>query len=132
MDEFNPRTGCRELDVDFFLDSGRGLDRLDEPHQAAMLFNGNREVVWEIRARLCFGRMPEPVASIEPPLLAATLAQLGRVFLEQVLAADEAKPDHARPDVGSDNEFDFAVGNPTAIFPTPVRNFLDGQAHGIK
>ena len=109
MDEFDACAIWRELDFDFFLDTGRGFNRLNEPRLSFVILNGDPGVVWEIRANSVFGRVPEPVSAIKPPFITAALAKLFVVFLQKILAADESQPDHARTDIGRDDQFDFTV-----------------------
>ena len=125
MHEFDADAIRREFDFDFFLNSSRGFDWLNETRLTGVLFDGDRKIIRKISSVCVFRCMPEPVATINPPNFATALAELRVVFLEQILAADKPKPDDARPDIGGDDEFHFAVRNPATILPATVRDFFN-------
>ena len=80
------------------------------------------DVVRGVRARHDFGRVPEAMAAVVVPLGIAGLAESGLVVVKEILAADIAEPDNARPDIGGHDQLHLSIGEPDAVRPAAEFN----------
>jgi hypothetical protein len=70
--------------------------------------------------------VPEAVAAVVDPFVAAGAAEEVGVLPELVVAVDEAEADDARADVGGDDEVDKVIGEALAVLPAAVGGLLHG------
>jgi len=111
-------------DIDLFADGIARFNGRCGADKAGMLFDRDRRVVRVVGARLKLRRSPQAMPAVDPPLVAAGLAQHVRIRGKQVRPAGKAAVDDARPDIGRDHQFHAAVGQPVAVRPAPIADSL--------
>ena len=118
----NLRARCCQLDLEFFLQVGAGMQLLSLRRKAngvIVLRYRNRSVVGIISS-LHFRRNPQAVAAVQAELGTAGLARIFRDFMKLVLAIAKAVEENPRTDVRGHNQFDDPVRQLVGIVPAPV------------
>ena len=118
-----------QRDFHFLLDARGGLDSLGQLERLTVPPVRDGRVVRLVSARLCFGRVPETMAAVCMPGVAAGLAELIRALLEKILPAHKAEPDHTRSHVGRRHQLDPSIAQPDAILPSAVLDRFHFHCH---
>lgn len=85
-----------------------------------------------IVAVIGLGSRPEAVTATDAPLGFSALADLLRVFLEDVLATDESVADEPRTHFEGDDQFDAVAANEEIAFPAVVIDFFDHEKRRVE
>jgi hypothetical protein len=71
-----------------------------------------------------FRGVPQSMPTIDSPFIAAGLAHLVFVFVEQILPANKSKPHNPGANIRRRDKFHLAVAKLNAIGPSRIRDFL--------
>ena len=129
MDDFHSGTGLVHADRHLFAQAGFGFDGGRQGKDVARKFHFHGEIVGRVAHLAIFGRKPDTVAAPELPGWLAGFAETLFVNFEDVAAANKAEAHDAGADIGSDDEFYFAIRDPVAVWPTTPGDLFDLNRH---
>ena len=120
VNHVNVIRGRIEPDAHCLGNAGRGFRRRGYPEPFTFGLPLHAIIVWVVGPRQGFGRVPQAVPSIQPPLIPPCPADVARELGELVGATDESEPDDPGADLGSHYDFDIPISQAKVLFPTTV------------
>src|SRR5688500_3907226 len=106
MRHLNMRPVGRDANFHLFLYSSGAFHWLHRVDMVVVPGHFYRRIIRVIGTRLSFGSMPQAVAAINAPVIAAGPTDMLVIFFKLVLSTHKSEPDDAWADIGGDHQVD--------------------------